>query len=256
MVRIMADKLLLGKSKEDQEDPKMKLINKNPCSLCRAKGLPICKGHGASGAVGSASTQATPITIPAMTTCTPTDLVATAAKLVMQKSSRDTVTYYQEIASTKKQDDEQVDDDLIVLVNELELGIMTLRIKLGLTYKEEEKVRQLMFNIKMAFKDYKKQLEKHGVNVEGMHCRLNRTGMEIRIPTPKQYDIFLHLLVIKKYLTVLQLQMHHTITTPTPFVTRPSPAITPYKKTQEQLNREEMYPNPFRMSLKLRNLPC
>ncbi|STX49529.1 Uncharacterised protein [Legionella hackeliae] len=35
-----------SKDKESKKDLRSKAIENNPCSLCRAFGLPVCRGHG------------------------------------------------------------------------------------------------------------------------------------------------------------------------------------------------------------------
>jgi hypothetical protein len=39
--------------RDGNEDPRKKVVNNNPCGICRAMGMPVCKGHGGGSGGGS-----------------------------------------------------------------------------------------------------------------------------------------------------------------------------------------------------------
>ncbi|MCC5015021.1 MULTISPECIES: hypothetical protein [unclassified Legionella] len=45
----------VSNSKETQKDSRTRAIENNPCNMCRAFGLPICRGHGGGGGDGGSA---------------------------------------------------------------------------------------------------------------------------------------------------------------------------------------------------------
>jgi hypothetical protein len=44
---------------DKEKDPRAKALENNPCSMCRALGLPVCKGHGGGSGGGGETSGAT-----------------------------------------------------------------------------------------------------------------------------------------------------------------------------------------------------
>lgn len=240
-----------SKSQEESDDPLLKLINKNPCGICRANRLPICKGHGKSGGggggldSGSGSTE----------TKSEHPLSLNDTGLVINQPPRhelrpDGQPVEQSVTSGFAVHTPEVFDvedmaHLYLIHNNSEYGILTIRLQPAAA--EESKTQDFLHALKMEFNQFKNRLEKQGINVDSFIAISKHNELVIRISSPKYYDAFIQQLVNKKVLAKEQDVQKD------PEYSKKSDLEQDEELVGESSDAREnaSYPTPFKMSLRL-----
>jgi hypothetical protein len=176
--------------------PREQALKINPCGICRAAGLPTCKGHGggSGGSGGSdlasddASTTAASKDSPSLSpTIKPSELLI-QSELWAQPNSWESIFTFNSLNA------------LIDLRLDLERGLLSLSSNKGLATDQQKAVDELFDAIKNEFNQFKTELANKGVSVEQMQLNHQGNNLTLMLPTPKYYDAFIQRLMNKNLL--------------------------------------------------------
>lgn len=187
----LEDKMTQDKSK--QEDS-MNPLDKNPCGICRANGLPICKGHGKSGGGSGDGTGASEEKMDS------TDLSASSDKAIPK-------TVYSSLEDSElwlHTDDyifEWDNPGSLIKIN-ADLGKAIINISNNRddleSHKQKQAQTQLLNAINEELTQFIKELELKGVIIEYTENKL-----KIQMPGLNYYDTFIQRLMDKNLLITL-----------------------------------------------------
>lgn len=189
----------MPENKQNNESPKderARAIEKNPCTMCRALGLPICRGHGGGGGGGSEGGDEDSQKDEKQND--------NEQQLLNRSSSMDEVLIYSELWHLPADVDFifEFDDPhaLLDITLNMELGLIVFQGHKELTAEEQEALDELFDEIENQFNAFKKSLDNPQIPLESM--TLNREGnkLTIKIPSPKYYDAFVQQLMDKNLL--------------------------------------------------------
>lgn len=227
-------------------------IKNNPCSLCRAKRLPVCKctgassggaGGGSGGSSGSSSEEKD----------NNSALSAGPSNLNTDTSEFYSPTLEASSSSFKQPQKEMIDpskleqiEKLLIIENDGGRGILKIRLKPGLTDDEQEQASKFLDELEAEFHNFKAELKAKGIAVDHFKVTANKHELIMRIPSPKYYDAFLQRLIAKSLLplSVLTQKQHKDekqiaqSAIPTAFTTKPTPNLTK-KLEKEQLEKKK-----------------
>ncbi|MCE0724632.1 hypothetical protein [Legionella resiliens] len=253
-------------AQEAAPDDIQALIEKNPCGLCKAAKLPVCKckgpgGSGGGGGSGSNSdnlleTQSKTSAQHSMSMnnkeafeSMPLDLYADA-EVTVQDSLKLDLFDLEEMA------------EFLLFSHDSKRGVITIRPKPSLLLDEKE-IRELIQTLKKAFEQFKIALEKEGVPVDDFTITLNKNELIVRDTFIK--ELVKRNLLPKAYAPNLELQNQPTrlsAFTPTP---KPSLRGKDEKEKEEKYVEEKgvshdseensgFNPSPFSFTLSLTKL--
>ncbi|KTD74303.1 hypothetical protein [Legionella tucsonensis] len=250
--------------REVAQDDLQALIEKNPCSRCRAAKFPVCKckGPGGSGGGGSSSEERLEIQVVApmqnimsmqkqdIVDSVPLDLYADDGLLTVHDSLSIDLFELEEMT------------EFLLFSHDSKRGVITIRPNPSLLLDEKE-MRELIQTLKKAFEQFKIALEKEGVPVDDFTITLNKNELIVR-------DTFIKELVSRNLLPKAyapNLKLENQPTRLTPFTTTPKPSL----RSRDEKEKEEKYveeketrheseekndfnPSPFSFSLSLSKL--
>lgn len=222
-------------------------INNNPCGICRAAGMPVCKGHG-GGSMGGGESSAND------------ELQSEDATLKTSSPS----PQFQTILSSKRSIDEvlsqsslwtQLDplesnfqynnpDSLISIELQAENLVLAFRGHDHLTTDQQKERNEFFMAVEKEFKLFKETLSTLGVTCKDMTLNSATNQLSITIPSPKYYDAFLERLMSKNLL--------NTQVSPAPTMQEKKEAQADLmsRQTSEESTEKSTAPNPFHTTLK------
>lgn len=185
--------------RDDNEDPRQKSISNNPCSLCRALGLPVCKGHGGgSGGGGGGSDskgtgqQAEP-------------QIQSGAMPLALKPQNDALFDLLGQSPLWSQVDEFIFQyknpyALLSMTLDMENNTLICRGRDDLTQEEQYALDMLFKSLEQELNLFKQEFSA----TRPMQVSMSRVGnqMTINIPDPKCFDAFIQRLVDKNLLLI------------------------------------------------------
>jgi len=201
-------------------------LENNPCGMCRALGLPSCKGHAGGGGGGDEaedSYESTDSSSPSYQP-SPVEIVTLSSFLdkrnAWQQSNEDDLLY-------------TYNNDLAVLTLSLDLskGVIKFEGQQFLSQDKQDELDALYETITTELAHFKNELNANNIKLD---ATVNRKGndLTIKISDPKQYDAFISRLMEKNLLPTQQI----------------APALKPSAKSQEKtsdLNAEsDSYKSP------------
>ncbi|AUH72741.1 class C beta-lactamase-related serine hydrolase [Legionella sainthelensi] len=198
-------------------------LDNNPCGICRANGMPICKGHG-TGSSGESSEVNDDRT-------SRKDLSATSDKSSLKsiftslKKSQLWVSDYEEMIFNYINP-----DSLILITANTGSGLINIS---GIPIKSEsqEKAQNELLNaIEQELNQFLEESE-HEVSV-----KIHRTGkrLEIKIPDKTCYDAFMQRLMDKNLLITRSAHVTHEITPPKKIQTAIKRSMSSLEELQEK----------------------
>ena len=198
----MEYKMSKDKSKKaDNEDPRKATINTNPCGICRAAGMPICKGHGAGGAGGGSESKET------KGENKDSKLSSQSAEFGTPNSSqkKEDIIALLEQSPLWSQSDEFTFKSknpfaLLSMTLNMEKNTLTCKGHDDLTAEEQQDLDTLFKAIEQELDLFKKEFP----TARPIEADLHRTGneMTIQIPDQKCFDAFIKRLVDKNLLNL------------------------------------------------------
>jgi hypothetical protein len=176
-------------AQDDKKDSRQQAIQNNPCSSCRALGLPICRGHGGGG--GSSENDKKDVTSAALKN-TPTKSVVHSLSMQLEESM-----LWQESSE---------EDLLFVCQNALALvtikinlaeGTLTFEAPENLSEKEKDDLNALYDALINTLNEFKQELAKQGITLDAEYKK-EGNNLSIKIPEPKYFDAFVKKLMAKE----------------------------------------------------------
>lgn len=217
-------------SSNKNEDTRSQALENNPCNMCRAMGLPVCKGHGGGGGGGDSDSESE--------TAEENDLQKTDTAIpeslheVFSES-----TLWQYIDGTD--DIYTYDAPLALLSIKLDLGAGSLVFSKhdNLSKEEEQELNKLLDTIENELNDFKAELEAKGMDTQAIQCHRENGCLTIKLPTPGYFDAFVQRLTDKNLLVTDLPQKKHTLES----------AVTKHQDNpaQEEQQNAATAPNPF-----------
>ena len=216
-------------SPKDQ-DTRSKALENNPCGICRAMGLPVCKGHGGGSGGGdsgggSEASEGNDLKQTAATTPKSLHNVFSESTLWQHIDGTDDIYTY--------------DAPLALLSIKLDLGAGSLVFSKhgNLSKEEEQELNKLLDTIENELNEFKAELEAKGMDTQAIQCHRENGCLTIKLPTPEYFDTFVQRLTDKNLLVTDLPQKKHTLeTAATKNQDNPDP---------EEQKKAATAPNPF-----------
>lgn len=194
----MGYKMLKSSQNHGNEDPRRKNINNNPCGICRAIGLPVCKGHG-GGSGGDSDTSDNK---------QQTELQVQSGSMPfnspMLKPKNSSLLDLLEQSPWWTQTDEifryKNSHALLSLTLTLENNTLRCHGHDDLTQEEQHALDTLFKTLEQELNRFKKE----SPSTNPMQAHMSRIGnqMTINIPNPKYFDAFIQRLADKNLLAL------------------------------------------------------
>lgn len=193
-----------AKSIEDdiQKDERAKAVDRNPCSMCRALGMPTCKGHGGGGGGGGSSSD--------------------TADAKSSGASATSISFDGLTGTSTSIEDSLSQNPAWTQSNQLELtflfahpnALLSIKLDMGqgrLTFSGDKDLTRdqrvvlggFFKAIELELNDFKKELSKKGIDTDSIKIAHEGNNLTIKIPTPKYYDAFVQRLINKNLLPTL-----------------------------------------------------
>ncbi|MGQ3889667.1 hypothetical protein ACQUW5_11610 [Legionella sp. CNM-1927-20] len=185
--------------KSRKQDARIKAIENNPCSLCKALGLPICRGHGGGGSTGGDSSGSDSGDSYEIEDIPSLNLKPSLVEGMLLSSFLEASEVWHE----------SPEEDLLYLFNN-DLALLSLSLDLSqglITFKEnkllntdEQKDLAILYDaINNEFKQFKKELSAQNIKLNATLIRENNklTITIPIIPNSKHYDAFIARLIDK-----------------------------------------------------------
>lgn len=212
------------------EDTRSQALENNPCNMCRAMGMPVCKGHGGGGGGGdsgggSEAAEENDLEQTATTTSASLDDVFSESTLWEHIDDTDDIYTY--------------DAPLALLSIKLDLGAGSLIFskRNNLSKEEEQELNKLLDTIENELNDFKAELEAKGIDTQAIQCHRENGCLTIKLPTPGYFDTFVQRLTEKNLLITDFPQKKHTLESDaTKNQNKPDP---------EEQQKASTAPNPF-----------
>ncbi len=189
---------------DKDQDPQAKAIENNPCGICRALGLPVCKGHGAKGGGGGDATDETSeendTSKAADNTPTLKDLTAIFAESTLWAPmyiDDDCYTYNEPHA-------------LFSIKLDLNAGSLVFTKRDGLSKEEQQQLEKFLDVIENELNSFKAELNAEGIDTQSFQCHRENGNLTIKIPNPAYFDTFIQQLIKKNLLPTDSPQKKYT----------------------------------------------
>lgn len=180
---------------ESPKDERKRTIENNPCSMCRALGLPICRGHG-GGSGGSEGSDEN--------SQKDENQKDNEGQLLSRSTPMDKVLIYSELWQLPADADFifKFDDPhaLLDITLNMELGSVVFQGHKEPSAEEQEALDALFDEIEKQFNGFKKSLNNPQIPLESMTQNREGNKLTIKIPNPKYYDAFVQQLMDKNLL--------------------------------------------------------
>ncbi|MDI9819796.1 MULTISPECIES: hypothetical protein [unclassified Legionella] len=168
-------------------DQRESAINNNPCGICRALGLPICKGHGSSGGGSGDSYDDQSLAKGQSVTKEPIsiDLEKSLGKSTLWLNSDDLAFEF------------NIPDALMSVKIDMEQGIISFLAKEDLSQDQSIALQKFFEAIKQEFNEFKNDFS---VAANQMQLAQMGNGLKITISNPKLFDAFVQRLLDRNIL--------------------------------------------------------
>lgn len=200
-------------------------IENNPCSLCRAFGLPICNGHAPAAGGGSPGGSSHSNANDSQNKSSKSNNVSSQSHVASTVTGKDwsrVLTQHNVSFNFEKL-------NALLTIDNHQDGKLTLRPRPGLSKEEIELLKEFLSTVQLEFTTFKNQLAAQGLSVKNFTATLKDNTLIIHIPDTKHYNDFISQL-LKKVFTA---------------------PISPkeLKQTEEIVDkRNRSLPNPFNIS--------
>ncbi|HFL2714587.1 TPA: hypothetical protein ACGWTM_001744 [Legionella pneumophila] len=172
----------LNNTSENRMDERSNSIKSNPCGICRALGLPICKGHGGGGGGGGADTQNDDA--PELSHV-PSNIEVITLSSYLENS--EVWNYIEDFKYHFK-------SELAIFSILLDLGIGLIHFKGNelLNDTDNKDLNALYSTIESEFRNFSQE-----VHLQDGSAKRTGNDLKISIPDPKLYDQFVTRLINK-----------------------------------------------------------
>lgn len=177
------------------KDPRQKAIDNNPCGICRAFGLPTCRGHSGGGGGGGESGGSNDDDDKSKTDELGDKLTADALKDILIQSEG-----WSLIKDTEYNFEFSGLNSLISITLKMEVGTFNFRGKNDVTEDEQKDVDELYDAIKKELELFKAELAEKNLPINAIKLSQVGNNLTITIPSPKQYDQFIQRVMDKNIL--------------------------------------------------------
>lgn len=182
-----------------RSDSKLSQKDKNVCGICRAKGLPVCMGHGGGSAGGGSSGGSKNDSYESRQTYSPTLTPNTlearlALSLVMERPDDAESTFILH----------NPNENYSVKL-ELEAGLIVYYGKKDLVDEQQETLDEFFDKIRLELDSFKQDLIHGGEKLEvvdQIKMARERNVLTLKFPNPKCYDSFAQRLIDKNLLKI------------------------------------------------------
>ena len=221
-------------SSDKNEDPGTKAIQNNPCGMCRAMGMPVCKGHG--GGAGGGDDEAAATETDNATTEHTQDMIAQP----LTKHFLDSELWQHDVHADDDIYTYQAAHTLCSIELDLNAGTLVFTAHPNLSRNEQKVLNNLYDALESELNAFKAELiANKSPLTDAMKCERHSNGFTIKLPTPEYFDTFIQRLIDKNLLHTQPAQKQH------------SAAAEPLK--QQENNPQEpsettTTPNPFDIS--------
>ena len=173
----------------ERKDERTKLLEANPCGICRASGLPTCKGHGGRGGSGGSSDSTEEMLAETITT-----LTLTPISLEEQLTRSAVWDKPDELELTFVLNGQ---DTLFTMKIDMENNQLIFECDKNLSKEQQADIRAYFEAIMKELTVFKTELIKQGVSVEHITAISNENTLRIRFPSAEHYDAFVQRLIDK-----------------------------------------------------------
>lgn len=218
-------------TQKNDEDPRAKAVKNNPCGICRALGLPVCKGHGggSGGGGGDASKSAD-------------DTLDTTSNIIDHDSLEKALSNSPLWDESYNIDDLYTFDtphSLFSIKLDLGSGTLVFSARDNLSKEEQQALKTFFDAVENELNEFKNELKAQGFDTDAIQCHREKNSLSIKLPTPKYYDAFIQRLMDKNLLVT---QVSHELNE---IPSIPSDAPKTQRETQQASSTA---PNPFDIS--------
>lgn len=183
--------MLKPKNKDSETDTLLEMVKSNPCGICRALGMPKCRGgHGGGSEPGNEDEDNKEL----MDTDKP------SLELMLDKSNLWQESYDEDLLY-------QFGNSFSLLSMRLDLakGMLTCSGKEPLTKEEQEELDALYEAICQLFEQFQKELTAHGKALNATF-QIQANQLTIQIQRPQYFDAFIVRLMTNNLLPITQIK--------------------------------------------------
>lgn len=196
--------------KEDSKGQGKSPAERNPCGICRASGLPVCKGHGGGGGGGGGGSSesakedksASPVPAPQLKGSALSTNPAPSIDLVALLNQNEDWTNQDDLDSAFKFENPEA---LFTIEMDMELGSLTFSGNKDLSKEQQDTLDEFFNAIENELIAFKNELTTRGENPTSLaqiKLTRERNALTLKLPTPTIYDAFIQRVVDKNILPV------------------------------------------------------
>ncbi|TAL59902.1 MAG: hypothetical protein EPN84_10380 [Legionella sp.] len=186
---------------ESKRDLRARAVANNPCSICRALGIPVCRGHGAGGGGGGGDgdTNSDTIDNKADLNSIMLDPKVTADVNALSKSLIQTEEWHQSEDADLVLEFAEPSAYVHIILN-MEIGSLVFRASRELSEEEQKALDELFDAIEKELALFKNELINMNEPIQAIKMVREHDSLSIKIPDPKHYDLFIQSLIDKNLL--------------------------------------------------------
>lgn len=185
------------------KDPLTEAIEKNPCGICRAKRLPMCKCKGGGGGSGGGSEEETYESKASINNDNNSATIQALSHIFESSPLWQAVDGGDDCFTLNHP------DALFSITLDLSAGSLVITKRPGLSKEELDKLEIYINKIEDEFKSFKTELEDKGIDTSGFKCLHESGCLIIKIPNAQHFDAFIQTLVDKHLLPTDALGAEH-----------------------------------------------
>lgn len=182
---------------ETKKDQRMRAVANNPCSMCRALNIPVCRGHGGGGG-GGGSDGSSSSDDESNTNFVAPSLVASDINAIKESFIQTEAWSLSEDTDLEFEFTEP--NALLYITLNMEIGSLVFRGKRELSEEEQKALDELFDAIEKELTLFKNELIKINEPIEAIKMVREHHSLSIKIPDPKHYDLFIQRLIDKNLL--------------------------------------------------------
>lgn len=190
----------MTKLPKEKQDPIKVAIENNACSLCRAMGYPICRGHGGNeGGGGSGGDSSGSKNEGVKHTLDKVTGISAPIIDVMNELDKAKSILVSQLLSDKKID---YAAGLLTVHSDRLRGDLIFKIQPGLSKSEIQTSLEFLKAVKAEFEEFKNELNDRRISTKNFNAVLKDNELAIHIPVPTYYDAFIMRLENKNLLPI------------------------------------------------------
>ncbi|RDI46994.1 hypothetical protein [Aquicella lusitana] len=171
-----------NQNQSSQKDPITLLIERNPCVMCRAMRVPICKGHAGSGSGGGGKEDNKSAKHTLNQKMDAAKQMSHISSLFLDGKNWVQLQWLDNALSFEKP------EAFLSIQIDSKNGILTLQGKKGLTKAQEDELRQYFDKIKDQFnefmKEFKDEFKAQGISVANFSVDIKNNTLTIKMLNP------------------------------------------------------------------------